>query len=69
MTTPTIQRATFTVIQQSPFWAVEHGSAQVASFKTREEAMAFATRGANASQNAGVPSQIRFADEPSLRRN
>ena len=69
MTYPVIQRATFTVIQRSPFWAVEHGTDRVDQFKTREEAMAFATRRANASQNGGFPSQIRLADEPGFRRN
>jgi hypothetical protein len=69
MTTPGIARATFTVVRQTPFWVVEHGGTQVDSFKTREEAMAFATRRANASQNAGVPAQIRFADEPTLIRH
>jgi hypothetical protein len=69
MTIPVLARATFTVVQQSPLWVVEHGETKIDSFKTREEAMAFATRRANASQNAGFPAQIRFAGEPNLIRS
>ena len=35
MATPTISRATFTVVQQDLCWAVEHGSAGADSFQTR----------------------------------
>ena len=68
MSAPSIARAIFTVIRRTPDWAVEHGGADLDSFKTKEEAMAAATRRANASQNAGRPAQIRFADEPSFNR-
>jgi hypothetical protein len=61
-------RATFTVIPRPPGWAVEHDGQDLDTCTTREEAMASATRRANASQNAGAPAQIRFADEPSFSR-
>jgi hypothetical protein len=68
MATPAIARAVFTIIARPPIWAVEHGGQAAEEFKTREEATASATRRANASQNAGRPAQIRFADEPSIIR-
>jgi hypothetical protein len=68
MAAHTIDRAVFTIVQRPPRWAVEHAGADLDTFKTREEAMAYATRHANASQNAGAPAQIRFADEPSFTR-
>jgi hypothetical protein len=68
MASPSIARATFTIIRRPLEWAVEHAGVDLDSFKTKEEAMASATRRANASQNAGAPAQIRFADEPSFTR-
>jgi hypothetical protein len=68
MASPSIARETFTIVSRPPHWDVEHAGTNVDSFKTREEAMASATRRANASQNAGRPAQIRFADEPSFTR-
>ena len=63
-----IARATFTVARRPVGWTVEHAGQDLGAFKTREEAMASATRRANASQNAGAPAQIQFADEPSFSR-
>jgi len=68
MATNAITRATFTVARRPVGWTVEHDGEDLDSFKTREEAMASATRRANASQNAGAPAQIQFADEPSFSR-
>jgi hypothetical protein len=68
MATPSIARAVFTVVRRPENWAVEHGGDDLDCFNTKEEAMAAATRRANASQNAGRPAQIRFADEPSFIR-
>jgi hypothetical protein len=68
MSAPSTVRAIFTVVRRSPDWAVEHAGIDLDSFKTKEEAMASATRRANASQNAGRPAQIRFADEPNFTR-
>ena len=64
MASHSMTRAVFTVTQRPPRWAVDHAGVELDSHKTREEAMASATRRANASQNAGAPAQIRFADEP-----
>ncbi len=66
MKLPAIKRATFTVGQQSPHWVVAQDGGERDEFKTRDEAMAFATRSANASQNAGFPAQIRFDDGTSV---
>jgi len=63
-----IARAIFTVARRPVGWTVEHAGEDFGSFKTREEATASATRRANASQNAGAPAQIQFADEPSFSR-
>jgi hypothetical protein len=68
MAANTIVRTVFTIVQRPPRWAVEQAGQDLDTFKTREEAMASATRRANASQNAGAPAQIRFADEPSFTR-
>jgi hypothetical protein len=68
MPSPSIARAIFTIVRRSPDWAVEHAGIDLDCFKTKEEAMAAATRRANASQNSGKPAQIRFADEPSFMR-
>ncbi len=68
MAANTIVRATFTVARRPDGWTVEHDGEDHGAFKTREEAMASATRHANASQNAGAPAQIQFADEPSFSR-
>jgi len=68
MAAPSIARDIFTIVNRPPCWAVEHAGTDLDSFKTKEEAMASATRRANASQNAGRPAQIRFADEPSFTR-
>jgi hypothetical protein len=68
MSSPSIARAIFTIVRRSPDWAVEHAGIDLDCFKTKEEAMASATRRANASQNSGRPAQIRFADEPSFMR-
>ncbi len=62
MASPTIARATFTVVSRAPNWSLEQDGVEADVFRTREEAMACATRRANASQNAGRPAQIRFAD-------
>jgi hypothetical protein len=69
MSSPSIARVVFTIVRRSPDWAVEHGGVDLDCFKTKEEAMASATRRANASQNSGKPAQIRFADEPSFMRS
>ena len=68
MNHPSISRVQFTIVQRPLGWTVEQGVNQHPLFKTKEEAMATATRLANASQNAGRPAQILFADEPSLTR-
>jgi hypothetical protein len=68
MSSPSIAREIFTIVRRAPDWAVEHAGIDLDSFKTKEEAMASATRRANASQNSGKPAQIRFADEPSFTR-
>jgi hypothetical protein len=66
MAAPQIARRIYTIINAQPGWSLEHAGAILDTFKTREEAMASATRRANASQNSGHPAQIRFADEPYL---
>jgi hypothetical protein len=68
MSQPSISRVLFTIVQHPQGWTVEQGVNAHPLFKTKEEAMASATRLANASQNAGHPAQIRFADEPSFTR-
>ena len=62
-----ISRAVFTVTPLEGGWAVEHAGEHLDRCNTREEASASATRRANGSQNAGRPSKIVFADEPSFR--
>jgi len=61
-----IPRAIFTIVQRATGWAVEFDGQDLDSFKTREEAMASATKRANASHNAGAPARIDFADAPSF---
>ena len=69
MAAHTLTRSVFTVVRRPEGgWAVEHDGRELDSCKTREEATASASRRANASQNAGAPAQIRFADEPSFSR-
>jgi hypothetical protein len=67
MASNSIVRATFTIVQRSPGWAVELDGEDLDTFSTREEALAAATKRANASQNAGAPARIHFAGEPIFR--
>jgi len=60
MMLPSIERRVFTVSFNDPGWVVEQSGAEPSRFKTQNEAMAFATRSANASQNAGFPAKILF---------
>jgi hypothetical protein len=69
MAGPQIARETFTIVRRPPRWAVEHAGGDIGDFGTKEEAMASATRRANASQNAGRPAQIRFADGADFTRD
>jgi hypothetical protein len=69
MSANSLVRTTFTVVSRPPHWAVEHDGQDLESCTTREEAMACATRRANASQNAGAPAQIRFANDPTFSRD
>ena len=61
-----IPRAVFKIMRLEDGWAVEHDGEHFDRCRTREEATASATRRANSSQNAGRPSKIVFADEPSF---
>jgi hypothetical protein len=60
-------RAVFTIMRFEGGWAVEHDGEYLDRCRTREEATASATRRANLSQNAGRPSKIVVADEPTFR--
>jgi hypothetical protein len=63
MTSTFIARIIFTVAQRASGWAVELDGQDLETFQTREEALASATKRANASQNAGAPARIHFAGE------
>ena len=62
-TFPNLKRAVFTVTQHEEGWAVEHDGKFFDASMVRDEVMAAASRRARASNEKGLPAQIRFQGE------
>ncbi|HTK34153.1 MAG TPA: hypothetical protein VL358_02555 [Caulobacteraceae bacterium] len=60
---PNLKRAVFTVTQHEEGWAVEHDGHFFDASLVRDEVLAAASRRARASNENGLPAQIRLQGE------